>query len=300
MSGIEIRDTVVASRMNHRIASLILGLVLLLSVPETSISQPWLGKMRESVAFLSAERNGVTYAGTAFFTAHEDSAGFHLPVFLVTAKHVLRDEHGKYFEDIQMRINRVKNDPVEIPIHLTFSGEGKNVYFHPDSTVDLAVMPIFDNKIGWYDITPIPFGIFAMKKLYSDGTINVGDEVFYTGLFIHYRGEHRNIPIMRFGRIALLPTEPIQIDNEKRDLILIETVSIGGHSGSPVFVNKPLPDVIPTQYVPIFVGVLSGSFQESSDIVFVDMIKVPKAQTSSGISGIVPSTLLIELIDSIK
>jgi hypothetical protein len=74
------------------------------------------------------------------------------------------------------------------------------------------------------------------KKKYG-----VGDEVFITGLFQpSASGITRNMPILRCGNIAMLPEEQLQTEYGYADVYLVEARSIGGVSGSPVFVRETL------------------------------------------------------------
>ena len=66
--------------------------------------------------------------------------------------------------------------------------------------------------------------------------IGIGDEVFLPGLFRFHHGTNKNIPVIRVGNIAAMPEEPVQTANGKIEAYLIESRSIGGLSGSPVFV----------------------------------------------------------------
>jgi hypothetical protein len=70
--------------------------------------------------------------------------------------------------------------------------------------------------------------------------IGLGDEVFVTGIFGHFVGNGRNHPIVRTGNIAMMPTEPIPTTRGMMDAYLIESRSLGGISGSPVFVRETL------------------------------------------------------------
>jgi hypothetical protein len=68
----------------------------------------------------------------------------------------------------------------------------------------------------------------------SEG-VGLGDDVFVAGLFSRRMGKARNIPIVRVGNIAALPEEPIETAMGLQEAYLIELLSIGGLSGSPVF-----------------------------------------------------------------
>lgn len=72
----------------------------------------------------------------------------------------------------------------------------------------------------------------------SDRNLELGDEVFFSGLFYPHSGTRRNIPIVRIGNVAALLEEPVLNRNGvPMDLYLMESRSIGGLSGSPVFVD---------------------------------------------------------------
>lgn len=73
-----------------------------------------------------------------------------------------------------------------------------------------------------------------IKERYS---IGIGDEVFLTGLFYKHRERKRNIPIVRVGNIAAMPEEKVRTSMGLIDAYLVEARSIGGLSGSPVFVR---------------------------------------------------------------
>jgi len=65
----------------------------------------------------------------------------------------------------------------------------------------------------------------------------VGDEVVTVGLYTSHYGVDKNIPVVRVGNIAALPDEPVLTSSGYVRAYLIETRSIAGLSGSPVFAN---------------------------------------------------------------
>lgn len=67
-----------------------------------------------------------------------------------------------------------------------------------------------------------------------------GDEISTVGLYNREVGEDRNVPIIRIGNIARLPGEALRSRSGEIRAYLIETRSILGLSGSPVFLNVPL------------------------------------------------------------
>lgn len=119
--------------------------------------------------------------------------------------------------------------------------------FHPDGD-DLAVctMPAMEASI--YKYRHVPSEILLTKERATELNIGPGDDVNVVGRFINHEGRQRNLPTMRFGNIAQMPWEPIQqirVSGEPFDQEswLVEARSIGGYSGSPVFVEiNPLWD----------------------------------------------------------
>jgi hypothetical protein len=88
------------------------------------------------------------------------------------------------------------------------------------------------------DHLAIPFSYCATPEILAEYEVGLGDEVFVSGLFRHHYGKKRNIPIVRVGTLAAFNEERIatQMFGEM-DAHLIESRSIGGLSGSPVFLN---------------------------------------------------------------
>jgi hypothetical protein len=111
---------------------------------------------------------------------------------------------------------------------------------HPsDPTVDVAVIPcLLDSQSDVISVSTNKS--FVTKELMAEKKIGVGDEVFTIGLFTPAVGSQRNMPIVRYGNLAMVPDEPIQVDNGFAEVYLIESRSIPGLSGSPAFVRQTL------------------------------------------------------------
>jgi hypothetical protein len=177
--------------------------------------------------------------GTGFFVGVKNDTGTVIYGYLVTAKHVLKDGHGNDFSRVYLRLSKLAGDAEFIPLDLAQSGQ-RTVFTHPDPSVDIAVVPalppadIFDSKA-------IPDDMLSTKATFDEFNIAEGSDVFFVGLFTTYYGEHKNNPIVRFGHVAMFPDDPIAwIDYEGQpeqhaQLYLVETLSYGGNSGSPVF-----------------------------------------------------------------
>lgn len=131
------------------------------------------------------------------------------------------------------------------------------------------------------DLQPPGFGVSA--------------EVLYLGLFNPHVGETRNQPITRFGRVALIPDEPVFWENSYVHVILAEMSAFGGTSGSPVFIHLGHTDQrgLP---VPRLLGILKGSFTQKLPAELVDIDAKLLVTNVVGISAIVPAFLLDDFI----
>ncbi len=237
--------------------------------------------------------------GTAFFTAiNSEKHTNRAYVYLVTAKHVLQMTRTNYFGQILVRVNRKDGGSDLLPMQLT----GTNalpVFTHPDKSVDIAVIP-FAPDGAKYDVKWIPESMLVTRETFARLRIKEGDDVFFGGLFIPFPGAKRNIPILRFGRVAMISDEKIPWDGEMLDLYLMETQSFGGNSGSPVFFNlNPTRDpgsivIGPSQLS--LAGIMKGSFLNASEVLVLNRSPVPISRENAGIAAVVPSYLLREVI----
>ena len=79
------------------------------------------------------------------------------------------------------------------------------------------------------------------------------------GLLHHVPGEKTIMPIARFGNLALIPAEPIPWKGKFIEAYLLESRSIGGLSGSPVFAKMPTKK---SESSFCLLGVLRGHWDE--------------------------------------
>jgi len=176
--------------------------------------------------------------------------------------------------------------------------------FHDDQTVDVAVtgfpQKAFDANIeqSAFPITMFSTGDFFERFDNRKSQIQIGSNVFFPGLFVRHTGEHRNQPILRFGQIAGTPTEPIKPRGSPvMDAILIEARSIGGLSGSPVFVipGRPNQDLDSPYFL---LGMIHGhygvkDFLDSADALFAaDEVK----SVNMGISIVIPAKHILSTL----
>jgi hypothetical protein len=256
------------------------------------------------VAFLySRDRDGIPAAiGTCFFVGYEYTAfpGTYL-IYAVTAGHVIRnadidgnDGHSHF------RFNLVGGGCgwAEMPFSLwTFSD---------DRSVDLAIAPIAPD-FAVIDHKQVPSKMFLNDSVINQYHIGPGEELFFPGLFVEHQGEERNAPIVRIGNIAAMPGEHVMAAGDIRSRVyLAEARSIGGLSGSPVFVDVcgqriyPNASVIDATSKFYFLGVVKGHFDEETKSPFADDIHLPSRvveKVNMGIALVVPASDLAALLE---
>jgi hypothetical protein len=132
--------------------------------------------------------------------------------------------------------------------------------------------------------------MFITEELISEYNVGPGDEVFMVGRCVGHGGSAKNLPVARFGNIAMLPSEKIRNAlGKERPHFLVEVRSVSGFSGSPVFVydapgsvmkgarHSILPDML--------LGIDCGHLAEHEEHI------------SAGMAAVVPAWRLLELIN---
>jgi len=152
--------------------------------------------------------------------------------------------------------------------------------------------------------------MFVTRQKIEAIKLNETDEVLFSGLFLPYHGANKNYPIVRHGKLALIPKEKIPWstpsgETSMQDLYLAEVTSWGGNSGSPVFVRlsgaREQGGLMGgVQYY--LLGVMQGYFNSErpatldtaaiTDTAHLDL----KLSENSGIAAIVPAEKILEII----
>lgn len=172
-------------------------------------------------------------AGTAFVlsVAAETNPEVHHG-YLVTAAHCIREAQRRYGA-LFMRVNQHPDDSAAL-IELNAAW-----VFHEDEANDVAVLHFPPPApFNLYRIIAIERESVATEKVRETEAIGIGDDLVVVGLFSSHHGRTANRPIIRMGSIASMPDEPIEDPDSGLpfDAYLAEVRSVGGLSGSPVWV----------------------------------------------------------------
>lgn len=187
-------------------------------------------ELLKCVGFVSRDEPILDYRGSAFvvLVPKDERTGC---LHLVTAKHVaIALQRGE--AAIAM------NGKDGLPLWMKNTTEVP-WFFHPDDAVDVAVLPIASVRMDEYDYQEIPTGIFVTPEITATHHIGVGDEIICLGLFSPFIGNARFTPLVRSGIMAMMPDGALPHPSfGSMEAYLIESRSMGGLSGSPVFVRN--------------------------------------------------------------
>lgn len=274
--------------------------------------------LRKSVVFFGypdvGAGSGIRCIGTGFLLAYKG-----IP-YLVTAKHLSHDLGDDPF---LIRLNKRDGTSENL------QADGVAWFEHPDPAVDVSLTHMRIGSASDYDVNYIPGDAMMMSpdKLKA-ANIGVGNFTYTIGLFRLLSGEKRNLPVCHSGSIALLPGDekiPIRdwTDANRRrrifvDGYLVESLSISGLSGSPVFVrpeysidfaslgfkhedptDKNLRVVGSRDGVKLL-GLWQGAWDAPPDEVLSAQMSAAPATVPVGMGIVVPCQRIIEVLEMPK
>lgn len=232
--------------------------------------------------------------GTGFFFSlkNDVSTGTHVPV-IVTNKHVIKDAlTGK----LRFSLKDENGSPLWGQYYdLSLSDFEARWIKHPDTNVDLCVLPIANihreiqrsNKDLYYALLT-PSDIPSKDELSKD--FSRIEDITVVGYPDGIWDPFNNIPITRKGITAT----PLQVDFENTPRFLIDAAIYGGSSGSPVYVFNQGSFAIPGR------GLFAGNRIKLVGIVYavaqhaitgqLEIVDVPAAKTPVA-KSLIPNNL---------
>lgn len=178
---------------------------------------------------------------------------------------------------------------------------------HPtDSSVDVMAYRILWNPSIKLDHRTFPIEHRVQQHIETEA-VDLGDELFFPGLFWPHHGESRNIPIVRIGAIAAMPMEKVTADfggvSKKIDAYLAEVRSVGGLSGSPVFasmIGSRRGALVVSHPTPFrLLGLIRGHFDDEmpQNISARAQGRRPAERVNMGIALVVPAVKILEVLE---
>jgi hypothetical protein len=174
-------------------------------------------------------------------------------IYIITNRHVIKGSKSK---TIALRFNAVGGSTQVLS---TKKEDWVTAYRD-----DLAAYPI-DLSNSDCKGTVIADYAFVSEEIIGMYDIGPGDQTFMIGRLITHDGRQRNTPVVRFGNIAMMPLESVRTQGEEQIAFLVECRSLGGFSGSPVFVwisegYRPNFRRLDTPHGPWLLGINCGHF----------------------------------------
>jgi hypothetical protein len=247
-----------------------------------------------------------SYAGTAFLLGVSDpklNGGAF--TYLVTNRHLAQPgiEDGRpcqpiaYFLRADMKVatsgsySAVEQIPVNV---LTWN-------YSSDPSVDLAITPI-SIKPDKVDVEFLPSTLLMSDADITQDKVEEGDSVLFTGLFVQMVGQAHSEPIIREGKIAMMPKEQIPTTlRSLGDVYLVDCHVFGGNSGSPMFIDlagQREGGFIAGINYKLF-GVVSGYVKESSTFELKTVAAYAgTVDANSGVAVVVPAQKILDIINS--
>jgi hypothetical protein len=236
------------------------------------------------------------WRGTCFFI-EEPADGYPGKIwgYLVTALHVAEQVADRKFA---VRLNARKGGYALFPVE----GGAVRWWIHPDdANVDIAVFRWLPDETI-VTTKRLPTALFVTQADVDAQRVGPGDNINMFGLLTYAPGENRNSPVVRSGIVAMLPDGPISTKRGLMEAYLVEAVSVGGLSGSPVIVMEATSHRIGNVQVRgigdlKLLGVVHGHWD--FEIEHDDMTgKLQKsASIHSGLTVVVPAKRIREIIE---
>jgi hypothetical protein len=163
--------------------------------------------------------------------------------YLISAQHLLWPQRRKNPQKppdtpIVVRLNTKAGTSRVIP------APPKDWIYPTDPTIDVCAFRFSEMmhdasdelEVNSINLQTMAIGSHPLHSAEAVG-LCLGDEMFICGAFVGRVGYRKNIPVVRIANVAAMPEEPIDFASPKQPAYLIETRSLGGTSGSPVFLN---------------------------------------------------------------
>lgn len=176
-------------------------------------------------------KNGSKGTGTGFFFKFLEDVNSHVPV-IVTNKHMVADSVTGLF---RLTLKDANGKPINASHQIIkLDNFEKHWIFHPDPSVDLAVMPI----ATLLQAAESQGKSFFYKTFNKDIVVDVAtiselsaiEEIIMIGYPVGIWDSANNMPIVRKGITATRP----DLDYEGRKEFMIDAACFPGSSGSPV------------------------------------------------------------------
>jgi hypothetical protein len=253
---------------------------------------------------------------------------YYMARYFVTCKHVLFDESGSLRQNLYLRVGNKDGGITYMALSDEINRKTLRVLAPDDTNVDLAIVcgavpspdqlrsaktsprEFKNDDIQKYKLSALNSSLVIDKNSYSLNGITEGYEMFFVGLFVPFFGSGENIPVFRFGHLAMLPDEKISLGNGRNpyDLFLMEAEAFPGNSGSPAFFTRKRSPIDlwfhqlftkdPSESKIMLAGVVDAYFKDFSPVLTPYPNLQAVSTSNTGIAVIVPASYIYEILFS--
>ena len=275
-----------------------------------AVPRYWMGKPPKDInmrlpdqilhtsCFIAHRTKEIKFGGTAFIVSikgRHDNAF----LYLVTAKHVAEAvEHGPFV----VGLNQKSGSRAYLDV------DEAKWYYHPTepTAVDAAATIFTPERYDSLNVEWVHETMFATPDVMRSAGIGIGDEIAVIGLFTRFWGKEQHVPIARIGNLAMLPNDRVPVkDFDPMEAYLAEGRSIGGLSGSPVFVRQTVNMTLANENgspVPFagtgqiyFLGLMHGHWDVPKKVLDKEGVEAAE-MVNMGVSIVVPAQKIKEIL----
>ncbi len=219
-------------------ALLLLALALVGHAQSQTIEEDWIF----SVAYIANPSTGA--AGTGFFVGRHVTTN-ESAIFLVSNRHVLEpkdptQQASNLFAQASVIITREESNQLyttTLTVTLRETNGAPRVVKHPNEVVDVAVLEVTPYVVEkgalrkGYKVGFVPEEKFLSKAAITSTHVVIGQQIITLGYPLNLIEGSTAIAVARSGVIA----SPADRDFRGKPIFLIDSATIRGSSGSPVF-----------------------------------------------------------------
>ena len=242
-------------------------------------------------------KSSTSWIGTGFFVIRKVNTDGAARPFLVTNRHVVVNNKSIIIRMKEKGSNSLRE------IVAPLEENGTIIYkLHPDSKVDIAVIPLNGSFIQSNNLDFSSFDIdehaLTSDELLSSG-VDEGSLIHMLGFPMGLVNVGSNLPICRLGCIARLSKEQI---SETHD-ILVDIQNFPGNSGSPIVSRPEIVSIQGTKSLDraVLLGIVHSYIPYRESLINSQTKEVVEIRSeNSGLANVHPVEFIREIIDTIQ
>lgn len=244
----------------------------------------------------------VRWIGTGFLVGRkEDNNPSISTVYLITNKHVIRNQHN-----LLVRFNNIEKDGVQdLPVTI-FGDDGKTEMFsaHPNDNADIVAIIINPNVISAHNLRlafiDLESHVLSLQEMENTG-VDVGSIVYAAGFPMNLVTNELKAPICRLGCISRIADA--FANKKEATAFLVDAQTYPGNSGGPIFSRPEIVSITGTNSNnrASLIGVLSAYIPYEEALLSAQTGRLRMVQEeNSGLTIVHPVDRIKEVVEMEK